>query len=130
MAKQVFVFGSNAAGVHGAGAAKTAYEKHGARFGASYGHVGDSFAIPTKDVYMETLPLDQIRSYVEGFLAYARDHSRSTHLLKFKVTRIGCGLAGYADSDIAPMFVNAPANCKFDEAWAPYLPTAQFWGTI
>lgn len=117
MAKAVFVFGSNEAGIHGAGAALFAYNKRGARYGMGYGHSGDSFAIPTKNEDIRTLPLDMINAYVCGFLAYATGKRK----LKFMVTRIGCGLAGYKDEDIAPMFVGAPLNCIFDEKWRPFL---------
>ena len=122
-----FVFGSNEAGVHGAGAASFAYEKKGARYGKSYGHYGNSFAIPTKDEYIETMPLDHIQEYVTGFLAYAKGHRK----VKFQVTCIGCGLAGYRHEDIAPMFRMAPSNCYFDLAWMPWLgKDHNFWGTI
>ena len=117
MAKSIFVFGSNEAGIHGAGAALFAYNKRGARYGMGYGHSGDSFAIPTKNEDIQTLPLDMINAYVCGFLAYATGKRK----LKFMVTRIGCGLAGYSDKDIAPMFVGAPLNCIFDEKWRPFL---------
>lgn len=133
MSKQILVFGSNEAGVHGAGAAKTAYEKHGARWGKCYGHHGDSFAIPTKDVDIQTMPLERIEGYVKGFLAYAEGHPK----VQFKITRIGCGLAGLRDEDIAPMFKNAPKNCYFDEVWHPILTKGierdrrvNFWGTF
>lgn len=126
MAKTIFVFGSNEAGIHGAGAAKLAMEKHGALFGKSYGHYGNSFAIPTKDEYIQTLALDRIEMYVMGFLAYAMGRRK----LKFKVTAIGTGLAGYTHEEIAPMFRFAPGNCSFDEAWKPYLSADhKFWGT-
>ena len=72
--KQVFVFGSNEAGLHGAGAARVAYEKHGARWGKGFGHYGNSFAIPTKNLNIETLELNTIRKYVEAFLQYAAAH--------------------------------------------------------
>lgn len=117
MAKAIFVFGSNEAGIHGAGAAAFAYAKRGARYGFGYGHSGDSFAIPTKNEDIRTLPLDIINAYVCGFLAYATGKRK----LKFMVTRIGCGLAGYTDAEIAPMFVGAPLNCIFDEKWREYL---------
>ena len=117
MAKAIFCFGSNEAGIHGAGAALFAYQKRGARYGFGYGHSGDSFAIPTKNEDIRTLPLDIINAYVCGFLAYATGKRK----LKFMVTRIGCGLAGYTDADIAPMFVGAPLNCIFDEKWRVYL---------
>lgn len=125
MAKRVFVFGSNEAGIHGAGAAKTAYEKHGARWGFSYGHMGDSFAIPTKDQILDTLPLPRVAKYVQGFLAYAEGHRK----VNFMVTRIGCGLAGLRDEDIAPMFVGAPKNCLFDEAWKDIFMQHEKFGT-
>lgn len=127
MTKQIFVFGSNEGGFHGAGAAKLAYEKFGARWGKSYGHHGDSWAIPTKDDQIQTMPLSRIEDYVKGFLAYARGHPKLT----FKVTQIGCGLAGFKPSDIAPMFKLAPKNCKFDEAWKPWLgEDRSYWGTF
>lgn len=127
MAKRVFVFGSNEAGIHGAGAAKYAYEKKGARFGFSYGHIGDSFAIPTKNERIETLPLNNIQAYVYGFIAYAIGHPKLT----FQVTQVGCGLAGIPVKDMAEMFIGAPKNCLFDEAWRPYLgDTVEYWGTF
>ncbi|UNI71447.1 ADP-ribosylglycohydrolase [Burkholderia phage vB_BpP_HN04] len=125
----VFVFGSNEGGKHGAGAARTAYNKYGARWNFSYGHMGNSFAIPTKDFNIsKTLSLRQIHNYVTGFLAYAEGHPDLT----FYVTRIGCGLAGLEDKDIAQMFHFAPANCLFDEEWIPYLGTngREYWGTF
>lgn len=126
MTKMILVFGSNEAGVHGAGAAKTAMEKHGAIWGKSYGHHGKSFAIPTKDDTIQTLPLTNIHLYVNGFLAYAIGHPKLT----FRVTRIGCGLAGLKDSDIAPMFVGAPKNVEFDLAWKPWIGEYNsYWGT-
>ena len=127
MTKMVFVFGSNEAGVHGAGAAKFAYEKKGARYDASYGHFGDSFAIPTKDENIETMPKERIQQYVNGFLAYAAGHRK----VKFQVTAIGCGLAGFKHQDIAPMFEGATPNCFFDEAWRPILGDKyNYWGTF
>lgn len=117
MAKKVFVFGSNEAGIHGAGAAHYAYKNKGARYGKGYGHHNDSFAIPTKDMEIMTLPLDTIQMYIYGFLAFAKGQRK----LVFQVTRIGCGLAGYKDNQIAPMFKGAPLNCIFDEKWRPYL---------
>lgn len=123
----VFVFGSNEAGIHGAGAAKTALDHYGAIYGKSYGHYGDSFAIPTKDVLIETLPLERIEMYVQGFLAYAKGHKK----IKFQITAIGCGLAGYRDKDIAPLFSGASPNCYFDDRWRIYLGTsANYWGTF
>lgn len=123
----VMVFGSNEGGMHGAGAAKTARVNYGATLGFSYGHTGRSFAIPTKDEYLETLPLEIINAYVQGFLAYASGKRKLT----FYVTAIGTGLAGYQHSEIAPMFKDHPINVLFDEAWRPFLGSdAKYWGTV
>jgi hypothetical protein len=125
--KRIFVFGSNEAGRHGKGAALVAYKKHGARYGSSYGHVGNSFAIPTKDQELDPIELCRIRQYVQGFLAYAEGHPELT----FQVTCIGCGLAGYQDEQIAPLFRSATRNCLFDDKWFPILGADfSFWGTI
>lgn len=126
MNNRIFVFGSNTSGVHGAGAALTAYQKHGARHGIGYGLCGQSFAIPTKDMYIMTLDIKDVKDFVAGFLAFARDRQD----LEFQVTRIGCGLAGFKDSDIAWLFYDAPLNCLFDTAWKPFMRhDARFWGT-
>lgn len=122
----IFVFGSNTAGVHGAGAAYDARVSYGAEPGHGFGHMGRSFAIPTKDSNIRTLPLEKIRPYVEAFKTYAAARPD----LQFKVTRIGCRLAGYTDAQIAPMFEDSPSNCYFDEKWAPYLGEQfNYWGT-
>jgi hypothetical protein len=117
MSKPIFVFGSNERGAHGKGAALYAYQKQGARYGVSYGHIGSSFAIPTMNQQIHPLSRNNIRMYVQGFLAYAWGHPELT----FHVTRIGCGLAGWQDKDIAPMFDEAPLNCQFDKKWQPWL---------
>lgn len=115
--RNIFVFGSNLAGRHGAGAAKWARNHEGAVYGQGWGLQGTSFAIPTKDEELKPLPLPRIEAYVRAFIAFTRLHPE----LSFKVTRIGCGLAGYSDGEIAPMFRNAPSNCLFDPNWSAYL---------
>lgn len=95
---EVFVFGSNLAGMHGAGAARTAYQKFGAVMGNGDGPQGQSYAIPTMQGGVET-----IAPYVDKFIAYARQHPEQT----FLVTPIGCGIAGFDPSDIAPLFAAA-----------------------
>jgi hypothetical protein len=112
----VFVFGSNLAGRHGAGAALAARQHHGAIYGQGVGRQGDAYAIPTKDAKLVTLRLDVIAVHVDQFLRYARNHSDTL----FNVTRVGCGLAGYKDSDIAPMFADAPMNCHLPDGWRNY----------
>jgi hypothetical protein len=110
---KVFVFGSNEAGRHGKGAALYARNHKGAVYGQGVGLQGASYAIPTKDANLRTLPLAAIRLYVDGFVLFARDNPGKT----FEVTRIGCGLAGYRDDQIAPMFAGASLNCELPEGW-------------
>jgi hypothetical protein len=110
---EVFVFGSNLAGRHGKGAARDAFLRHGAIYGKGEGLAGLSYAIPTKDAKIKTLPLAAIAAHVIAFLDFAHAHPELT----FNVTRIGCGLAGYRDADIAPLFKGAPANCNLPEGW-------------
>lgn len=105
----IFVFGSNLAGRHGAGAALFAMKNHGAVYGCGEGRQGNSYAIPTKGHQIETLPLSQIAEHVKSFL----DHAEYCPGTRFHVTPIGTGLAGYSISDIAPLFVGAPDNCIF-----------------
>lgn len=109
----IFVFGSNLAGIHGAGAALHARKHCGAIYGQGIGLQGNSYGIPTKDLRIRTLPLHDIDHYVDNFIDFAIGHPEMT----FQVTRIGCGLAGYTDSDIAPMFKYAPSNCLLPEGW-------------
>ena len=105
----IFTFGSNEAGIHGAGAALYALQYHGAIYGQGVGLQGNAYGIPTKDHQIKTLPLEDIQKYVDQFLQFARDHSELT----FKVTPIGTGLAGYSRKEIAPMFRNSPDNVSF-----------------
>lgn len=128
--KEVFCFGSNTAGVHGAGAAKEAFLKHGAKYGIGYGlsfdHNGASFAIPTKDRHIQTLPTAAVEGFVKGFLTFAESRPDLT----FKISRIGCGLAGKTDQEMAELFLRAPNNCLFDTKWRQYLNQGtKFWGT-
>jgi hypothetical protein len=98
--RAVFVFGSNLAGRHGKGAALHARQHHGAIYGRGEGLQGNSYAIPTKDANLRTLPLDVIANHVVFFLEFALAHPEWT----FELTPIGCGLAGYKPEQIAPMF--------------------------
>ena len=103
-----------------------AAKHYGAVRGVGEGLSGQSYAIPTKTdakkgaferSSLVTLPLVDIERSVERFLAFARENPS----LGFMVTRVGCGLAGYADEDVAPLFRIAPGNCTFATAWAPYV---------
>jgi hypothetical protein len=104
--KQIFVFGSNLAGVHGAGAALFAVKNHGAVYSNGVGLQGNSYAIPTKNWNIKTLPLDIIQKYVTEFLAFAKLHPE----MRFNVTAIGTDLAGYKAWQIAPMFKGYSSN--------------------
>jgi hypothetical protein len=97
-ADEVFVFGSNLAGMHGAGAAWLAFKKFGAVMGCGVGLRGQSYAIPTMQGGVET-----IKPYVDEFIAFAKSRPD----LFFYVTRIGCGIAGFRDKEIAPLFLAA-----------------------
>ena len=122
----IFVFGSNLAGIHGAGAARYAMAYCGAKRGVGEGRTGASYAIPTKDHNLIARSLQSIEGSVNKFLKYASDNPSE----KFKVTQIGCGLAGFRPAEIAPMFIPAPKNCQFDLEWESYLGDDHtYWGT-
>jgi hypothetical protein len=109
----VFVFGSNLAGRHGAGAAKTARERYGAVQGRGEGLRGRSYGIPTKDRDLGPLAIEYIAYCVRRFLAIASAAQANS----FVVTRIGCGLRGLPDSVVAPLFADAPSNCLLPIGW-------------
>lgn len=112
----IFVFGSNLAGRHGKGAALQALHEFAAHYGKPYGLQGRSFAIPTKDENLQTLPIEAIQGYANAFVAFARANPQ----LRFYLTRIGCGLAGYRDEQIAPLFAAAPSNVIRPPRWGRY----------
>lgn len=110
----IFVFGSNTAGRHGKGAAAFARRYHGAVSGCGEGAQGEAYAIPTKNDQLQTLPLDAIAGSIDRFLDYAQKHPK----IAFQVTRIGCGLAGYSDDDIFPLFARRILpNCYLPGIW-------------
>jgi len=119
MVREIFVFGSNLKGIHGAGAALTARQKYGAELGVGVGATGYAYAIPTKITptrEKRQLPLERIKEYVDQFLVYARNRDENTYL----VARIGCGLAGYTDEEIGPMFASAPSHVRLPIEWEKY----------
>ncbi|MBO4581074.1 MAG: hypothetical protein J5701_02135 [Bacteroidales bacterium] len=107
---EIFVFGSNLQGMHGGGAARVAYRMFGAVMGQGVGLQGQSYAIPTMQGGVET-----IRPYVDEFIAFAKEHKELT----FLVTRIGCGIAGFTDDEISPLFSEAHnvENIVLPEGW-------------
>jgi hypothetical protein len=112
---EIFVFGSNLAGRHGKGAALYARVNCGAVYGQGEGLQGRSYGIPTKDEKLRTLPLVRIAEGISRFKEFAK---RNNHL-KFKITPIGCGLAGYHQRDIRPFLLDIPDNCYLSEEWGP-----------
>lgn len=115
--QSIFVFGSNLAGIHGAGAAAYASRYKGAVYGHGVGPTGSAYAIPTKDERIETMPLKDIEPHIKNFIVYARVNPDLT----FVVTRVGCGLAGYSDAEIAPMFKGVPGNCIMPVEWHQFI---------
>lgn len=110
---KIFVFGSNLAGIHGAGSALEARKNYGAIYGQGIGLQGNSYAIPTKDKNLKVLPLDIIKNYVDQFIDFANNNPE----MDFHVVKIGCGLAGYTEEQIKPLFINAPFNVVLPEKW-------------
>lgn len=146
----IFVFGSNLAGMHGGGAAATAAKLYGARMTQGEGLQGQiyktvegpitlpngkkvlskwqeltgwrgengcgSYALPTKGFDIETLPLHVI----EYFVGRLYDCTLDNLQLNFFVTRVGCGLGGYTDDEIAPLFrrLEWDSNVILPEGWS------------
>ncbi len=110
----IFVFGSNLEGMHLGGAARTAVEKFGAIMGQGVGIQGQSYAIPTMQGGVDT-----IKPYVDQFIDLAREWDQNT----FYVTRIGCGIAGFRDEEIAPLFRDALGlyNVRLPHRWVEIL---------
>lgn len=131
---RIFVFGANLKGRHGKGAALHAAEHYGAREGVGFGLHNQSYAIPTKGYQLEVLGLLVIARYVGYFVRDIKHYDDTGVKFEFNVSQIGCGLAGYEPTQIAPLFrpltltTGKPYPVWFDEAWKPYLgPAAQFW---
>lgn len=123
---EIFVFGSNLEGQHMGGAARAAHNKFGAQWGIGVGKTGQTYAIPTMQGGVET-----IRPYVDKFIEYAKNNPDK----KFLVTRIGCGIAGFKDEEIAPLFKKAinVSNIYLPREFynvivAPYLKHCFYYG--
>lgn len=111
---EIFVFGSNLRGLHGGGAARVAYERFGAIWGQGVGMQGQSYGIPTMHG-----GVDVIKPYVDEFIEFAKNHTEYT----FLVTKIGCGIAGFKEEEIAPLFADAVSvdNIILPESFVMYL---------
>ena len=91
---EIFVFGSNVNGFHAGGAAAAAMHRFGAVWGQGEGLQGQSYALPTME------GMESMRAAVERFTRFAAMHPE----MRFLVTRIGCGIAGYTEQQVAPLF--------------------------
>lgn len=111
---EIFVFGSNLSGQHGGGAAYQAYKSFSAIWGQGYGLQGSSFGIPTMHG-----GIAEIKPYVDSFIQFAKENPS----LKFLVTEIGCGIAGFKPEEIAPLFEPA---AKIQNIFLP----AKFWSVL
>jgi hypothetical protein len=116
----VFVFGSNLAGQHAGGAARTALENFGAMTGVGRGWSGQSFAIPTMNEHLQQMPLSQIQHYIDDFKIYTKNHPKITYF----ITSIGCGIAGYTTEEIAPMFKGISHNVILPHSFRPFVEKA------
>lgn len=121
--QEIFVFGSNLSGRHGAGAARYAYKHHGAVMGQGIGLQGSSYALPTKGVNINFMPLKKISRHVDEFIEFAKSRPDLT----FRVTRVGCGLAGFKDEQIALLFRDALElpNVRLPKGWRHYITTGE-----
>lgn len=115
----IFVFGSNREGRHGKGAALTAKQIYGARYGQAQGRQGNSYAIITKELRRgyPKVEISEIKANVDIFIEYANAHPE----LSFLVTAIGCGLGGFKPAQIAPLFKGSPKNVVFPNSFTPYV---------
>jgi hypothetical protein len=114
---KIFVFGSNRAGRHGKGDALTARRHHGAIYGQGEGLQGNSYGIPTKNEFIQSLPLSEVVKGVDKFLEFAHQHPE----MAFEIAAVGCRLAGFKPTEIAPLFRGAPRNCYFHPEFAAVL---------
>lgn len=99
---QVFVFGSNILGYHAGGASRMAYKRFGAVWGQAEGLQGQSYAIPV-DYGKQKVGEDVIKESIDRFIQFVKEH----HEQQFLVTRIGCGIGGFKDKEMAVYFKKA-----------------------
>jgi hypothetical protein len=109
----IFVFGSNLAGRHGAGAAKQAAEQFGAQYGVGEGLTGMCYAFPTLDEKLQQLPWERLELARNRFVMTARENPH----LWFLLTKVGTGLAGYNEQEIISLFFNVPENVVRPKGW-------------
>jgi hypothetical protein len=118
----IWVFGSNEGGRHGRGAAKVAHVTFHAAYGIGHGLTGKAYAVATKDRHLMVLSLEVIALNINRFIDFARSFPEKN----FFITRVGCGLSGFSDDQIAPLFESAFSlpNCSFPNEWATHIASA------
>lgn len=117
---RTFVFGSNLLGIHGGGAARYAAERLGALRGVGQGRTGRCYALPTCSSPGKPLALRQVNVHVAAFLHHAGTHP----VERFFVSAVGCGIAGFTEEQVAPLFALAPDNCDLPPGWRDAVPAA------
>lgn len=112
---RVFVFGSNTLGIHGAGAAAYAHRKLGAEIGVGEGPTGRTYALPTCYQPGEPVTLQELAVYIDNFFSYAKLNPQQ----RFFVSKVGCGIAGFDENDVAYIFheLGVPDNCDIPPDW-------------
>jgi len=111
----IFVFGSNKAGIHGAGAALYAHHHYGAEWGVGEGLTGESYALPTLDGNLNKMPLDELYKSIKRFC----EHAKNNPDLEYMLTPIGTGLAGYSMDTVKAMLKKCgiPKNVYLHNNW-------------
>jgi hypothetical protein len=116
--KRVFVFGSNRLGIHGAGAARYAHDELGFPWGMGEGITERAYALPTCSSPGMPLTLPEVRRAVRSFLAMASlIDALDASGIRFFVSEVGCGFAGFTPDQIKPLFADAPRNCDLPPGW-------------
>jgi len=110
---EVFVFGSNLAGIHGAGAARQAYKQFGAALGVGEGLTGQCYAFPTLGPKLEKIPIERMEEARDSLYSCCAELPEKTFLL----TKVGCGLAGYDELEMRALFTRPPKNLIVPEGW-------------
>lgn len=110
---EIFVFGSNLAGRHGAGAALQARKQFGAKLGCGTGLTGQCYAFPTLDKNLSQLSIDRLKKERDDLYRCCYDRPEK----RFLLTKVGCGIAGYPEETMRALFANPPENLILPEDW-------------
>ena len=125
-ANTIFVFGSNPEGRHGAGAAKIAIDKFGAKYGQGEGLQGNAYALPTKDLRVtenngrKSIKPEQIIENIKKMYKVARQHPDKQFKVAYTNGLNQATLNGYTGRQMIKMFKDAgpiPSNVVFSKVW-------------